>query len=901
MEAAALGALVHAQRDRKLEALVMKGVMDFANHGRDDQFKEFAARASAECLIAFLREHLEVEVTPGKDDLLLSGTEGQLEEKPLPSKLLNTRYEVVPFHQGGREKVLGELERWCGSEEPVAVRLLHASGGSGKTRLAIEWIRRLRSRGWVAGFLAKGVPEDWFERLWSRDQPVLVVLDYAESRAEELRKVLLRMHRYAVQEGTGTMRRVRVLLLARGAGDWWTALLKANSEVEAWLGATPPYELEPLAWTEADRAAVFREAAKEFSRRQGKRFEPQALPPLSDKRFERVLYLHMAALAAVEGLRFEAHNLMEVILDHEERFWDASSWQSEARQLVAAATLHGGLATHEAARTIAQRVLGRPASDESEKLLKQLHLIYRRGGDESPAFLPALEPDLLGEGLVLRVAERTLSKKEIVPDNWIHRVLPEDEEPSAVKNALELLGRASAREPEAAREWIREILSGPMRPRARLALQAARAVGRLTALSVLGDELAERLETGGDVELARELEAEGIPRPTVSLRRVAEWTARTLLAGLPATGDDQWQAERARLLNNYGLRLSELGRREEALKATVQAVETYEALAQHNPEVFQPDLAMSLNNLGTNLKELGRREEALKATEQAVEMYQVLAQHNLEVFLPYLAGSLSNLGLILSELGHREEALKATEQAVGLRRAMTQGNPEAFMPDLAMSLNNLGTKLSELGRHEDALKATEQAVEMFVSLAQHNPEAFQSYLAGSLDNLGLILSELGRHEDALKATEQAVAKYEALAQRNPEAFQPDLAMSLSNLGILSSELGRQEEALKTTEQAVATYEALAQRNSEFFQPELAMGLSNLGNILSELDRSEEALACYEEAVRKLQPFFELNPTAFGQKMAKVLINAVRLCEALQRPLPTAIRRCVALFVRFAKH
>ncbi len=64
MEAAALGAVAHAQRDKKLDALVMKGVMDFANHGRDDHFKEFAARASAECLIAFLRDHLDVEVDP---------------------------------------------------------------------------------------------------------------------------------------------------------------------------------------------------------------------------------------------------------------------------------------------------------------------------------------------------------------------------------------------------------------------------------------------------------------------------------------------------------------------------------------------------------------------------------------------------------------------------------------------------------------------------------------------------------------------------------------------------------------------------------------------------------------------------------------------------------------------
>lgn len=69
MEAAALGALAHAQHSRGLRALVMKGVMDFANDGRDDHFKEFAARASAECLLAFLRENLDV----GSESAVRSG------------------------------------------------------------------------------------------------------------------------------------------------------------------------------------------------------------------------------------------------------------------------------------------------------------------------------------------------------------------------------------------------------------------------------------------------------------------------------------------------------------------------------------------------------------------------------------------------------------------------------------------------------------------------------------------------------------------------------------------------------------------------------------------------------------------------------------------------------------
>ena len=45
MEAAAISEAAHRQRHRQLDWLVMKGVMDFADHGRDDHFKDYAARS----------------------------------------------------------------------------------------------------------------------------------------------------------------------------------------------------------------------------------------------------------------------------------------------------------------------------------------------------------------------------------------------------------------------------------------------------------------------------------------------------------------------------------------------------------------------------------------------------------------------------------------------------------------------------------------------------------------------------------------------------------------------------------------------------------------------------------------------------------------------------------------
>ena len=56
--------------------------MDFANHGRDDHFKDWAARASAECLIAFLRDQLAGGATTAQSAGGASGVERHVRDQP---------------------------------------------------------------------------------------------------------------------------------------------------------------------------------------------------------------------------------------------------------------------------------------------------------------------------------------------------------------------------------------------------------------------------------------------------------------------------------------------------------------------------------------------------------------------------------------------------------------------------------------------------------------------------------------------------------------------------------------------------------------------------------------------------------------------------------------------------
>jgi tetratricopeptide (TPR) repeat protein len=102
--------------------------------------------------------------------------------------------------------------------------LVSGAGGSGKTRLALELMRRMRARGWACALVAEGAENDavQVQRSATPGARLLLVVDYSEARLG-----LERLLRGAARdEGL-----VRVLLLARQAGDWWDRLQGGESMV----------------------------------------------------------------------------------------------------------------------------------------------------------------------------------------------------------------------------------------------------------------------------------------------------------------------------------------------------------------------------------------------------------------------------------------------------------------------------------------------------------------------------------------------------------------------------------------------------------------------------------------------------------------------------------------------
>ncbi len=890
MEAAAIGALAHQQNIPYM--VVMKGVMDFADPAKSDHFKPFAARASAECLLAFLCAHppqppigRSQDVDAKVDELLRPGTLKPPRERG-PAALLNARYQFVDFFSSIRSALLRDLQAWCEEDEPVSVRLFHGEGGTGKTHLFIEWCKRLSAQGWRAGFL-DGLPEpDDLAKLLavSASRPVLAVIDYAESQ-QGVRALLQIVARR--REASRSHGRFRLVLIAREPGDWWEELQRRSTSLQAILSDRGPTEVPPLKPRGTEREEVFWHAARCFARILEREL-PAHLPlPLDDPRFERVLYIHMAALAAVLGLPFTAETLMKDILDHEEHFWnvwgdsrersairegDSRLFQRRVRQAVTAMTLTGGASSQEKALALLQRSCG----SRDELLLLLLRDLYPGMGTEEGRWeVGSLEPDLLGEAMVLR----TLRAEGQGVEGWLRRVF-EGMDERGVRTGFEVLGRLSVSAREAG-DWIGALMEGAVAARSVAALEAAKAVGQRTAHAALAEELAKALKREGTPEVAIKLEAVGIPERLVSLQEVAAWIAETLLSQLAGEGREVL-VERARLKNNLGGSQSVLGRRVDALASMREAVEHYRTLAREYPEGFLPFLVGSLNNLSKVQSELGQRQEALASAQEALGYCRALAPIQPPTFLPALASSLNALNKVQSELGQREEALASARESVGLFRTLVQIQPEEFLPDLALSLHNLGSTQSAMGQREEALASAREAVSLYGQLARRHLEAFLPNLAMSLNNLSACQSELGQMEEALVSMREVVGHYRTLARKHPEAFLPELAMSLNNLGSLQSKLGQTEEALATVQESVGHYQMLVRKHPEAFLPNLAMSLNTLCGAQHRLGQREPALESALKAVDYYRTLAQRHPEAFLPNLAGSLSNLAVMQRELEQ-------------------
>jgi HEPN domain-containing protein len=819
-----------------------------------------------------------------------------------PSYLLDARHAVVPFT--GRVAEQEDLRQWGEDSEPLLARLYTGGGGMGKSRLFQHIAEQWRAKGWIGGFVKENAPSAPLQRLLGYGDNLLLILDYAETHTDQV-AALIEAAENAARDG----RRIRLILLARGEGDWLKKLERSTDGLALQAILLAPYSMEV-----SERQDAFWKAQKAF-REKLKFADDEVSPPdLSKDTFQRILFIQMSALAAAYGKTIENEiGLLDFALEHEKKIWDKQKFnidEDAIHQATALMTLAGRV-DEKASVDLLQKApdLADQPREKLKTIAKRLHALY-----PGPAYLNGVQPDLLGEHLVARaLGERPnpdllAALLDAVPNEW-------------KKQALTVLDRMAAIHPDCAAAALTAALTGRMEDLLAQVVAVAQETG-----GIVGDVAAQILNDDPQPKAALAV-YDNLPGQSVALRRLAAVVTAQVLALLPVeSADEEGQNLRAALLNNLAYRcstlgqkdgalaaireaveirrnlaqrhpdaflpalalslnnlansLSEHGRKDEALAHAQEAVEIRRALAQRHPDAFLPALAMSLNNLGKFFSELGQKDAALARAQEAVEICRKLAQLDPDAFLPYLAMSLYNLSSDLSDFGRKDEALAAAEGAMKIHRELAQRDPDAFLPDLAASLNNLGKFLSDHGRMDAALAATKESVEIRRNLAQRHPDAFLSDLAMSLNNLANRLSALGQKDAALTHAQEAVVICRNLATHHPDAFLPDLAVSLNNLVKFLSDLGRTDEALTAAEESVEIRRNLAQRHPDAFLPDLAVSLNNLANILSENGRKDAALAASHEAVEILSPYFLRYPPAFAQNMGFMLQVYIGAAEAL---------------------
>ncbi|MEM8961409.1 MAG: CHAT domain-containing protein [Acidobacteriota bacterium] len=321
-----------------------------------------------------------------------------------PAALLRPEYDAVPFHFRHAETL--ELEMWTGDTTSPRVWLITGVGGMGKTRFARHACLRLD--GWRSGFL----PFDWDltrpanrEALFAGSHPLFVVVDYAESRREQVAELL----RCALR---ARRRHIRVLLLARAKLGWWRDLRSRPEGVGELLAssATHETELTPLARGIDERIESFRRASRGFAvYMQGDR--PDVVPAtIGSEPFDRVLVLHMAALEALDGVPSEGTGgLFERTLAREQLFWrrslgprdDLDTWIAGIRRALAVVTAVGGVGSESEAIEVLTKIelfADQPYAFR-QRIARLLHVNYP-GFEESSLWIEPLRPDLLGTYLI---------------------------------------------------------------------------------------------------------------------------------------------------------------------------------------------------------------------------------------------------------------------------------------------------------------------------------------------------------------------------------------------------------------------------------------------------------------------------------------------------------------------
>jgi tetratricopeptide (TPR) repeat protein len=794
-----------------------------------------------------------------------------------PASLLRADSEIVRFR--GRTQEVQQLRAWADGSG-LGAHLLVGAAGQGKSRLARELARRLGHQGWITAWLREHVDDAHYERIVECREKLLLIIDYAETRPRQLKRLLLEVQRHSGEA-------LRILMIARSNGEWWDRLQEELAyDAPVVLGDAAITKLAPLEDSATGRETTFREAIDDLSEALADAtIDPdKVLVPedLNGRQYDSVLAIHLAALITLLQASSTALPLPPglppevVLLAHERRYWRKAALtfgidlDAEIRDVTVTMAALCGAQNRDEGLALLSAVPGLADQPHDQRLraLKWLRGLYP---PETKHGWGPLEPDRIAEYLIAGVLrEQPELISTVMPATSAHQT----------RRAITILARAACHQPDSAVHIANLLTASP--DRAPIAVEVAPQSENPDPIVDALMKMVKHSDCSVDALIKL---GEAIPDRTQVMAKLAVevWVTIAMEYDRPAVATSrEHYPDHATALNNLSNCLGELGCHDEAVDMAAVALKVFKEYSPIGPDDHPELYASILHNLAAHLSDVGRHSEALPIHQASTDAYRDLADTSPESYLPDLAMSLHSLSMCLSRQNSGREALQVGRQAVDLYRGLAETSLGRYGPELANSLNSLSARLSDEGLFEEALSASQEAVVTHRLLADQNPDSHLPRLAGALNTYATHLARSGALKDAVTATDEAMKIYRELSVRNPGQFAARLAGAMNNLSVYLARAGRRQEALSALEEAVSVYDEIPGDLSPDNLSGLAGMLDNLSNRFAENGRPGEALSASYRSVAVLISLAEGDPDAHLASLARGRVNLAARCGTLRR-------------------